>query len=149
MKSWPILLAVLCAPLFADSIPSGWIVLKDPKGLCQIGAPADFKKDTSFVGLAKGPGDAVEVQVLSAPGPVKPLMEAVAKMMNIDKIVDNTATRLFYRAAPVKGPNGKQLVGWTVKVPNGTGNCFATITVASGGQDDLVAKIAATIGPVK
>jgi len=86
---------------------------------------------------------------LSSRATINPLLDAVARMMNIDKILDNTANRLFYREAPVKGPDGKQLVGWTVKVPNGTGNCFATITVASGGQDDLVAKIAATISPAK
>lgn len=140
---------VIAVPIFADSIPAGWIVLKDSKGVCQIGAPGNFKKDENFPGLGRGPGDTVEVQILSSPAPVKPIMESVAKMMHIEKLIDNTAARLFYREAPTKGPDGKQLTGWTVKVPRGTGNCFATITVSPGGNEDLVTKIAATIGPVR
>jgi hypothetical protein len=38
---------------------------------------------------------------------------------------------------------------WTVKVPRDGGNCFAAISVVPGGQEDLVKKIAATIGPAK
>jgi hypothetical protein len=142
-------IALLAAPLFADSIPAGWIVLQDMKGVCQIGAPGDFKPDGTFKGLGKGPGDAIEVQVTSSPGAVKPINESVGKMMNIDKFVDNTAQRVFYVAKPNKVKDGRTITAWTVKIPRDTGNCFATITVVPGGQEDLVKKIAATIGPVK
>ena len=141
-----IILALLFA-LFFDSIPSGWIALKDQKKVCQIGAPGDFKADPNFPGLAKGPGDAVEVAVFSSPAPVKPIMESVGKMMNIEKFVDNTAARLFYQSKQLKLNDGRLSTQWTVKVPRTGGNCFATITVVPGGQDDLVKKIAATIGP--
>jgi hypothetical protein len=141
--------ALLTVPLLADSIPSGWIVVRDRKGACQIGAPADFKLDPNFPGLAKGPGDTVEVMALSSPAPVKPMMDSVAKMMHIEKLVDNTSSRLFYQNAPTKGHDGKQITGWVVKVPNGTGNCSAEITVVPSGSEDLVKKIAATIGPAK
>ncbi len=141
--------ALLAGPLFADSIPAGWIVLKDMKKVCQIAAPGDFKPDENFKGLGKGPGDAIEVQVTSSPAPVKPINETVGKMMNIDKFVDNTGQRVFYVAKPNKVRDGRTITAWTVKVPRGTGNCFATITVVPGGSEDLVKKIAATIGPVK
>ena len=61
-------------------------------------------------------GDTVEVMALSSPAPVKPMMDSVAKMMHIEKIVDNTASRLLYQNAPTKGPDGKQITGWVVKV---------------------------------
>ena len=140
-----IILALLSALLF-DSIPSGWIALKDQKKACQIGAPGDFKADPNFPGLAKGPGDAVEVAVFSSPAPVKPIMESVGKMMNIEKFVDNTAMRVFYQSKQLKLNDGRLSTQWTVKIPRTGGNCFATITVIPGGQEDLVKKIAATIG---
>jgi hypothetical protein len=142
-------IAVLSAALLADSIPSGWIVLKDRKNICQIGAPGDFKPDGTFVGLGRGPGDTVEVQILSSPSPVKPLNEAVAKAMGIDKLIENTEKRLFYANKPLKINDGRTTTAWTVKVPREGGNCFATITVVAGGSEDLVKKIAATIGSVK
>ena len=142
-------IALLAVPLLADSVPSGWITLKDTKGVCQIGAPGDFKPDGTFVGLGRGPGDAVEVQVYSSPAPVKPLMDAVAKAMGIDRLIDNTAQRMFYVNKPLTGKDGRTITAWTIKVPRGTGNCFATITVVPGGSEDLVKKIAATIGPAK
>jgi hypothetical protein len=141
-----ITLALLFA-LFFDSIPSGWITLKDQKKACQIGAPGDFKADANFPGLAKGPGDAVEVAVFSSPSPVKPIMESVGKMMNIEKFVDNTAVRVFYQSKQLKLNDGRLSTQWTVKVPRTGGNCFANITVVPGGQEDLAKKIAATIGP--
>ena len=139
-------LALLFA-LVLDSIPSGWIVLKDQKKVCQVGAPADFKADPNFPGLAKGPGDAVEVAVFSSPAQVKPIMESVGKMMGIEKFVDNSATRVFYQSKQLKLNDGRMSTQWTVKVPRNGGQCFATITVVPGGQEDVVKKIAATISP--
>jgi hypothetical protein len=141
----PTLLLVFA--LFFDSIPSGWIAVKDLKKVCQVGAPGDFKADASFAGLAKGPGDAMEVAVFSSPAPVKPIMESVGKMMGVEKFVDNSATRVFYQSKALKLPDGRMSTQWTVKVPRNGGNCFATITVIPGGQEDAVKKIAATIGP--
>lgn len=149
MKTLLPAIALLAVPLLADSIPSGWIVIKDLKNVCQAGAPADFKADPAFKGLAKGPGDTIEVQVLSSPSPVKPVMETVAKMMNIDRLIDNTDKRLFYVQKPVKGFDGRMLTGWTVKVPREGGSCSAVITTAPGGSEDLVKQIAATIGVAK
>src|ERR1700693_3973269 len=137
--------ALLFALVF-DSVPSGWMALKDQKKVCQDGAPGDFKADPNFPGLAKGPGDAVEVAVFSSPSPVKPIMESVGKMMGIEKFVDNSATRLFYQSKQVKLKDGRRSTQWTVKVPRTGGQCFATINVVPGGQEELVKKIAATIG---
>ncbi len=121
------------------------VVLKDRKNVCQIVVPSDFKLDSNFPGLAKGPGDAVEVAVFSSPGAVKPIAEAVGKMMGIEKFVDNTAARVFYQSKQVKLNDGRMSTPWTVKIPRPPGQCFATINVAPGGQEDFVKKIAATI----
>jgi len=142
-------IGLVALPLLADSIPSGWITVKDIKKACQIGAPGDFKTDSAFVGLAKGPGDTVEVQILSSASPVKPLNETVAKMMGIEKFIDNTDKRQFYVNKQIKGIDGRMLTGWTLKIPREGGSCMATITVAPGGQEDLVKKIAATIALAK
>ena len=141
--------ALLAAPLLADSIPSGWIVLKEKTNACQIAAPADFKSDATTPSLAKGPGDAVEVQVFSSPSPVRPLNERVAKAMGIEKIFENTDKRVFYADKPAKVITGQVIAGWHVKIPRGGGSCFAVITLTPAGSEDLAKKIAATIGPAK
>src|SRR5579864_7519948 len=101
-------------PLLADSVPAGWIVLKDKSGACQIGAPGDFKPDSLAPALAKGPGDAMEVWIYSSPSPVKPLNETVAKMMGIDKMFENTDKRVFYGNKQAKAIDGRMLTGWKV-----------------------------------
>jgi hypothetical protein len=142
-----ITLALLFALSF-DSIPSGWIALKDQKKVCQVGAPSDFKADPNFPGLAKGPGDAIEVAVYSSAAQVKPITESMGRLMGIEKFVDNSAARLFYRGKQLKLNDGRLSTQWTVKIPRTGGNCFATINVVPGGQEDLVKKIAATIAPL-
>jgi hypothetical protein len=127
-------IGLIAFPLLADSIPSGWIVVKDLKNLCQIGAPGDFKLDNAPLGLAKGPGDKVEVMILSSTGAVKPLNEVVAQALGIDKFIENTDKRQFYSNKPNKIIDGRTVTGWTVKVPRQGGNCTATITVVPGGQ---------------
>jgi len=131
--------------LLALALSADPVILKDQKKLCQITVPSDFKVDPNFAGLAKGPGDAVEVAVFSSPGAVKPIAESVGKMMGIQKFVDNTAARVFYQSKQVKLNDGRLSTPWTVKIPRPPGQCFATINVAPGGQEDLVKKIAATI----
>lgn len=142
-------MAFLAIPVFAQSIPSGWVILKDQKKVCQIAVPGDFKPDGNFPGLGKGPGDAIEVQVLSSPGAVRPLNPTVAKMMDIDKIVENTDKRLLYGNKTQKAKDGRTMTGWTAKAPRENGSCQASITVIPGGQEDLVKKIAETLGPAK
>lgn len=67
--------------------------------------------------------------------------------MGIEKFVDNTATRVFYQGKQRKLNDGRLSTEWTVKIPRPGGQCFATIDVIPGGQDDQVKKIAATISP--
>jgi hypothetical protein len=125
-------------------------VLKDQKSVCQIAVPGNFQIDASMPGLAKAPGDKLEVMILSSPGQVKPINETVAKMMNVDKFLDNTDKRVLYADKPTKVRDGRTLTGWTLKVPRpGSGSCQASITVDPGGMEDMVKKIADTIGPAK
>ena len=148
------MIALLAVPVLAQSVPSGWIVLKDQKKVCQIAVPGDFKPDSSFPGLAKGPGDTLEVMVLSSPGMVKPINETVAKMMGIDKFVSNTDKFVLYEkkqetVKDLQAPKGRLMTGWTAKAPRTPGSCQTDITVIPGGQEDLVKKIAETMGPAK
>jgi hypothetical protein len=149
MKTMLLSAALLAASALADSIPSGWIVLKEKTSTCQIAAPGDFKPDAVTASLAKGPGDAMEVQVYSSPNPVKPLKDMVAKAMGIEKMFDNTDQRLFYANKPAKVMDGRIITAWHVTVPRAGGSCFAVITLTPTGSEDVARKIAATIHPVK
>ncbi len=141
-------IVAVAGPLLADSIPSGWTVLKDRTKACQIGVPPDFKPDAVFTGLAKGPGDTVEVQVFSSANPVKPISDTIAKSMGIERMFENTDKRVFYANKSLKNKDGSMLAGWHVGVPRGTGSCFASITLTRlagrRGQENR-----GTIGPAK
>lgn len=142
-------MVLLAATVLADSIPSGWIVLKDRTNRCQIAAPRDFKPDAAVVGLAKGPGDTLEVQIYSAQGPVRPLSPMLVSGLGIEKLIENTGERQFYANKPLKIKDGRVVTAWTVKIPREGGNCFASITQTTGGPEDLVKKIADTISVAK
>ncbi len=140
---------LLAATVLADSIPSKWIVLKDRANKCQIAVPRNFKRDAAFVGLAKGPGNTVEVQISSAQGPVAPLSPMAVSGLAIEKLIENTDERQFYANKPTRIKGGRIVVGWTLKIPREGGNCSASITVTAGESEDLVKKIADTISVAK
>jgi hypothetical protein len=142
-------IALLALPIFADSIPAGWIVIKEKTNTCQVAVPADFKADQYMSSLAKGPGDAMEVQIFSSTTPVKPLGETVAKAMGIDKFFDNTVQRVFYAEKSTTGKDGKKLTGYKSRVPRTGGSCWTNIVLTPAGSEDLMKKIAATVGPSK
>jgi hypothetical protein len=142
-------MVLLAATVLADSIPSRWIVLKDRTNKCQIAVPRDFKRDPASVGLAKGPGNTVEVQIYSAEGPVTALSPMAVSGLAIEKLIENTDERQFYANKPTRIKGGRIVVGWTVKIPREGGNCFASITVTAGSPEDLVRKIANTISVTK
>jgi hypothetical protein len=106
MKTLLLGIALLPMLLLADGTPSGWSLVKDRTGNCQIAAPADFKPDRLSPGLAKGPGDAMEVAVYSSNALVKPLIESVAKMMGVDRMFENTNKRVFYANTQAKVVEG-------------------------------------------
>jgi hypothetical protein len=61
---------------------------------------------------------------------------------------DSIPSGWIYRGKQLKLNDGRLSTQWTVKIPRTGGNCFATINVVPGGQEDLVKKIAATIAGI-
>lgn len=142
-------IALLAAPIFAQSIPSGWKVIKDRTSACQIAVPADYQPEPAMPSAGKSPDGKIEAAILSSPAQVKPIMEAVGKAMGVDKFFENSATRVLYREKAVTTPDGKTLTGYKGRVPRPGGSCLVDITVSGGASDDVVTKIAGTAGPAK
>jgi len=154
MKTLPAAIAALLAALVmaasAASIPAGWTMLKDSKGACQVGIPADFKPNPSFKGLGEGPGQLISIQIVSQAGAkVKPMNDLTQKALKVDKMFDNSADKLFYSLAPMKTSDGKMLTRWHITVSGNGGTCSGVITLQPGASEDLARKIADTLGPAK
>jgi hypothetical protein len=140
----------LAATVSAASIPAGWTTIKDLKGACQAGIPPDFKPNPNFKGLGEGPGQVISIQLVSqAGGTVKPLNDMTQKIVKVDKMFENSTSKLFYSTAPLKGHDGKTSTGWHITVTGNGGTCTAEITLLPGASEDLARKIADTLGPAK
>jgi hypothetical protein len=140
----------LITTVSAASIPAGWTTIKDLKGACQAGIPPDFKPNPSFKGLGEGPGQVISIQIVSQTGgTVKPLNDMAQKLVKVDKMFENTTSKLFYSTGPLKGFDGKTTTGWQITVPGNGGTCSGMITLLPGASEDLAKKIADTVGPAK
>jgi len=80
-------LILLFLPIFGQTVPTGWKVVKDSKGTCQVAVPADW------VPLGENSGAAVfhdattaVAAVTSQPGQTfKPLTDALMKLRSVKK----------------------------------------------------------------
>jgi hypothetical protein len=125
------------------------VVIKEKTNTCQVAVPGDFKPQPMDASTYNSPDQKISVQIFANPGPVKPVSEVVAKAMKIDKFFENTPARVFYAEQAVRTTDGKTLTAWKSKVPRAGGTCWTNIVFQPGSPEDLMKKIAGTVGPVK
>ncbi len=79
-----------------------------------------------------------------------PMSDTVQKTVGVDKMIENSAQRVFWAAKPASPSQGMPVViGYHVTVPGKDGTCAAQINIRQGGSEDLVKKIAATVTVTK
>src|ERR1039457_1443372 len=95
------LLLLLVSPTWAQSVPTGWKVVKDSKSACQIAVPSEWVPWADNTGAAVFQDTTTAIAVVtSQPGQTfKPLTEALQKSFGIpkEKMFENTAKRIFYQ----------------------------------------------------
>ncbi|MGD0873195.1 MAG: hypothetical protein ABSB88_26925 [Bryobacteraceae bacterium] len=147
------LLLALCGMAGAQTVPAGWNIIKDAKGVCQASIPPDWTpatqpgmaktKDTGTVLVPSG-----MVVVSSDVDRLQPMPEFLQKSL-VDQMIENTDKRVFY-SEKASASSQNRLYHATVPGKDGKGRCHATVTFQpSKVKDEIAKQIALSIGPVK
>jgi hypothetical protein len=145
---WTLLL-LLAPSALAQTLPPGWKIVKDAKGVCQIGIPPEWDawKDSSGAAVFKDPSIAIAV-VTNQPGQIfKPLTDTMLRMLNIpkDRLFENTAKRLFYQDRVSARPEEPHAYSASAPVDGGT--CSCRIAFAPIIEKETAKKIVLSLGP--
>jgi hypothetical protein len=143
-------LATFALVLTAAAETAGWKAIKDTSAACQMSVPPDWNVNAQVPSMATGP-ELAAATIVSQPGKtVRPMNETVQNVVGVDKMLENTAQRVFWAGKPISVPAGAPpVVAYHVTVPGKNGTCVGQITIKQGGSEALVKQIAATAGPAK
>jgi hypothetical protein len=130
-----------CALIFLASTAlkaqSGWKTVKDKTGSCQISVPENWTP-LSTPGFVNSPQGRTSI-VTSGHRQYRPFNAETLKMMNIDKVLENSETRaLWVNKAVGNSPN----VSYHVETLGKTNSCIAEISLPSGTPEEDAKKIA-------
>jgi len=134
--------------LHAQDVPSGWKVVKDKQGACQLAVPAGWVADkliSSFVGSADGKANAVPHGVRAGQSFVE--ATTLAKQgLQPTKTIEDSGKRLWY--AYQGGSTAAGGADWYVAVP-GNPVCTAQISFKTPAMEETAKKIALSLKPAK
>ena len=142
------LLLLLAPPTWAQTVPAGWKVVKDPKATCQIAVPPEWTPWSNNTGAAVYLETTTALAVVTnQPGQeFKALSQSMQKMLDIPKerMFENTAKRVFYQekvSAGAEDPNA-----YSASVPGGMGTCSCRVVFLPSISAETVKKIVLTLG---
>lgn len=134
----------------AQTVPSGWKIIKDAKAVCQIAVPPEWVPFGENNGAAMLHDSTTAIAVVtSQPGQeFKPLSAALVKSIGIGKeqMFENTATRLFYQDRVSRSP--EETGAYSSSVPRKGGTCSCHVVALPSVAADIAKKIALSLGPV-
>jgi hypothetical protein len=140
----------LLASALAQTTPTGWKLVKDSKGVCQIAVPPDWDPlpETTGAAVFKDVTTAIAVVTSQAGQVFKPLTETLQKMFGIrkDKLFENTATRIFYQDKISKRSEDPNT--YSASVPSKGGTCSCHIVILPSVPEETAKKIALSLGTV-
>jgi hypothetical protein len=142
------LLLASAAP--AQTVPSGWKLIRDAKAACQIAVPPEWSAFSEAGGSAifHDPSSGIAV-VTNQPGQAfKPLTPAMLKMLGVpkEKIFENSATRLFYQDKTSEGADDTH--AFTASAPGNGGTCSCRVVFLPSISLETARKIVLSLGPV-
>ena len=143
----PNLILLFCAPLWSQTAPAGWQVIKDAKAACQIAVPPEWVPFGEANGAAVFHDATTAIAVVtSQPGQeFKPLTAALLKASGIpkEKMFENSATRIFYQDKTSR--NAEDNSSFSSSVPARHGTCSCHVVVLPGVTEDVAKKIALSL----
>ena len=131
----------------AQTVPAGWQVVKDNKGLCQMAVPADWTPDKlvkSFVVSADKKSSA-GIHPLAPNANYAQSMATAKQLMIPIKVFEDTPSRTWYAIARA---NGKPGSSWYVAT-GGAQICTAQIDFDDPAFEATAKKIGDTIGKAR
>lgn len=143
------LLFLLLLPAWAQTVPAGWIVVKDSKLACRIAVPPEWTPWADNTGAAVFRDSTTAIAVVtSQPGQTfKPLTEPQKKSFGIptEKMFENTARRIFYQdktSGRSEDPNA-----YSASVPADGGTCSCRVVFLPNISQETARKIVLSLGP--
>jgi hypothetical protein len=146
----PALILLSAISASAQTVPSGWKLIRDVKGSCRIAVPPDWSPFSEAGGSAifHDPSTGIAV-VTSQPGQAyKPLSAAMLKVLGIpkDKVFENSAERLFYQDKTSAGADDEN--AFTASAPGSAGGtCSCRVVFLPSINTDIARKIVLSLGP--
>ena len=128
----------------AQTVPAGWQVIKDTKGVCQVALT-----DGGGAAVFHDPSTAIAV-VTSQPGQIfKPFSETQLRMLGIPKeqLFENTAKRIFYNDRAAR--NSPSATGYSAMGPGTNGTCCCHVVLVPTIAEEIAKKISLSLAPVK
>jgi hypothetical protein len=122
------------------SAQSGWKTVKDKTGLCQISVPPSWTL-LSEAGQVNSPLRTTTM-VLSGHRPFRPFSDETIRVLDVGRVFENSATRIFYVGKPGGDP---ALLNYHVEAPGKANSCIAQITLPPNSLEDDAKKIALTL----
>jgi len=124
-------------PAFSQT-PAGWHDTQDMSKACQISLPPTWTVTPDGQGTAPDGGQAVVV--IGSARPVTPLTPDDQKLLQVDRLIENSAKRVFY----VSKPQGDQLQ-YIVDQQFNAKRCQLQLIVPKAYPEAEVLKIASTL----
>jgi len=142
---------LLLPPAWTQTVPSGWKVVKDSKGACQIAVPPEWipYAESAAAAVLQDAGTAIAV-VTSQPGQAfKPMTEFLQKVLDIPKerMFENTARRIFYQEKVSKNPDDPN--AYNASVPAKSGTCSCRVVFLPKVAEDVSKKIVFSLNSVE
>lgn len=122
------------------SAQSGWKTVKDKTGSCQISVPPTWTV-LAQPGMANSPQQTTTM-LTSGRTRFRKFSAGTFKILDVDKIFENSDTRIFYADRPGGNP---PLVSYHVEVPGKVNSCIAQITLRPNTPEDDAKRIALTL----
>jgi hypothetical protein len=140
-------MSVAGGALPAQEIPSGWKVVKDRAGACQLAVPGDWTSDkllATFVTSADGKANAVPHGARTGQS-FADVTSTARQVMPPVKVIEESGKRLWYTYATAAGKAG---TNWYVAVA-GAPVCTAQVTFQDPATEETARKIALSLSQAK
>lgn len=145
----PTLILLSCLSATAQTSPSGWKTLRDPKSACQISIPPDWVpfSDSGGSAVFRDAGTAIAVVTSQPSQPFKPLPPSIVKLMELrkEKLFENSAQRIFYQEKTSR--NADDTNAFSAAVPSKAGTCGCRVVALPSVSEDIARKIVLSLAP--
>jgi hypothetical protein len=112
---------------FAETVPAGWKVVKDPRSACRIAVPPEWVPLGQNTGAAVFHDSTTAIAVVTSQPKqaFKPLSASLQKLLGVarEKMFENTARRIFYQEKISLGAEDPDAYSASVPGKDGTCSC--------------------------